>query len=178
MMQVRSLFGRRNNSLYSPPTWLSWSHLQKGDVGASRALKSVRVNPDNERSTIEINVNININGTNGKSPASEKMELTECVRNIKEQVPEICQTENGDEEKCQKWIKQNTDTFQILLDPCLKQLKGGEQKRQRMPAKKDRRKGAKTQKEDACYNCRWCFGLLLLPPLLIACRELCFYDNC
>ena len=50
------------------------------------------------------------------------MELTECVMNIKEQVPEICQTENGDEEKCQKWIKQNTDTFQILLDPCLKQL--------------------------------------------------------
>ena len=44
--------------------------LWVGDIGTLRALKSVRVNPDNERSTIEINVNININGTNGKSPAS------------------------------------------------------------------------------------------------------------
>ena len=31
-MQVRSLFGSRNNSLYSLPTWLSWSPLQKGNT--------------------------------------------------------------------------------------------------------------------------------------------------
>ena len=40
-----------------------------GDIGVSRASKSFRVNPDNEGNTIEINLNININGTNGKSPA-------------------------------------------------------------------------------------------------------------
>ena len=51
--------------------------------------------------------------------------------------------------------------------------KGGEQKRQRMPSKKDRRKGAKTQKEDACDGCKLCMGLLLLPPLLIVCSNLC-----
>ena len=31
---------------------------------------SFLMNPDNEGNTIEINVNININGTNGKYPAS------------------------------------------------------------------------------------------------------------
>ena len=40
------------------------------DIGASRASNSFRVSPDNEENTIEINVNININGTNRKYPAS------------------------------------------------------------------------------------------------------------
>ena len=41
-----------------------------GDIGASKASKSFRVNPNNEGNTIEINVNINVNGTNEKYPAS------------------------------------------------------------------------------------------------------------
>ena len=43
--------------------------LWLGDIRISRASKSFRVNPDNEGNTIEINLNININGTNGKNPA-------------------------------------------------------------------------------------------------------------
>ena len=35
-----------------------------GEIGASRASKTFRVNPDNGGNTIEVNVNININGTN------------------------------------------------------------------------------------------------------------------
>ena len=41
-----------------------------GDVGTSRASRSFRENPGKEGSTIEINVNININGSNEKYPAS------------------------------------------------------------------------------------------------------------
>ena len=44
--------------------------LWVGDIGASRASTSFRVSPDNEENTIEIDVNININGTNGKYPSS------------------------------------------------------------------------------------------------------------
>merc|ERR1712126_24351 len=53
-MHVGSLFGR--------------------DIGASRPSNSFMVKPDNEDNTIEINVNININGTNGNFPASDELE--------------------------------------------------------------------------------------------------------
>jgi len=101
----------------------------------------------------------------------KKMELTKCLRNLNEQVPEICQRENGDEEKCQKWIKENTDTFQNLLAPCLKQLNGGEQKIQRMPGKKG------ILPRDRCTDCLWC-GMLVLWPLVWPCLAACEADYC
>ena len=53
---------------------------------------------------------------------SEETEFTKCLKNLNEQLPEICQTKIGDEEKCQEWLKQNKDTFQNMLDPCTEQL--------------------------------------------------------
>ena len=59
---------------YYQLNYLSLHFLWLGDIGASRCnylcrMKQSMVKPDNE-DTIEINVNININGTNGKYPAS------------------------------------------------------------------------------------------------------------
>ena len=48
------------------PQILSWV----GDVGASWALRFFRENPGNEENTIEVNVNINVNGSDEKHPAS------------------------------------------------------------------------------------------------------------
>ena len=50
------------------------------------------------------------------------MEFAKCLKNVNEQLPEICQKEKGDDQKCQEWIKENTDTLQNMLDPCLNQL--------------------------------------------------------
>ena len=47
-----------------------------GDIGASRVSKSFRVNPDNKGNTIEINVNINVNGTNAASDIASPRNLS------------------------------------------------------------------------------------------------------
>merc|ERR1712126_798160 len=77
-MHVGSLFGR--------------------DIGASRPSNSFMVKPDNEDNTIEINVNININGTNGNFPASDELE---------DNRGGLTDEDNGDEDQNQDELEDN-----------------------------------------------------------------------
>jgi len=101
----------------------------------------------------------------------EEIEFAKCLKHVTEQVMgevwEICQKEKGDDQKCQEWIKENTDTFQNLIVPCLKQSNGREHETQRISAKKDIQQVA-SRDTPSCSACLWC-AAALDPLVMMAC---------
>ena len=53
---------------------------------------------------------------------SEEAEFTNCLGNLDKKLPEQCQISKSEGQKCQEWLRNNRNTFQKTLDPCLEQL--------------------------------------------------------